>query len=52
MKLAVQWCAASMEQRSMGILLRYSSLPTLERASPRIGAFNTLLDDENGALTR
>ena len=36
----------------MGILLQYASLPSLERASPRIAAFNTLLDDENGALTR
>ena len=36
----------------MGILLQYASLPSLERASPRIGAYNALLDDENGALTR
>lgn len=36
----------------MSILVNYSSLPSLDKASPRIGAFNTLLDDENGALTR
>lgn len=36
----------------MNVLLNYSSLPSSERVSPRIGAFNTLLDDENGALTR
>lgn len=45
-------CAASIEQRSMGILVQYSSLPGSDRDSPRIGAFNTVLDDADGALTR
>ena len=44
--------AASIEQSSMGILVQYLSLPTSERDSPRIGAFNTVLDDADGALTR
>lgn len=42
----------TIEQRAMGILLQYSSLPSLARESPRIGAFNTKLDDHDGALTR
>ncbi|KAL3130935.1 Outer dynein arm protein 1 [Trebouxia sp. C0009 RCD-2024] len=43
---------ASIEQRSMGILVQYSSLPSSERDSPRIATFNIVLDDADGALTR
>lgn len=43
---------ASIEQRASGILLQYASLPSLDKMSPRIGAFNTKLDDRHGALTR
>ncbi|DBB02415.1 TPA: Outer dynein arm protein 1 [Trebouxia sp. C0006] len=43
---------ASIEQRASGILLQYASLPSLDKMSPRIGAFNTKLDDQHGALTR
>ncbi len=44
--------AASIEQRASGMLLQYASLPSLDKASPRISAYNTKLDDHDGALTR
>ena len=44
--------AASIEQRATGILLQFASLPSVDQALPKAGAFNALLEDSDGSLTR